>query len=246
MEIAYKSDIGRTRGSNQDFVGTFVNKLGYRFAIVADGVGGRAAGDVASTMAGLHLGNKWELSEIKTIDEAREWLVNEVNIENGAILEASERFHDLKGMATTLVSAMILDNDILFANIGDSRGYVLHTGELVQVTVDHSFVNELVLNGQISAEDAKVHPNRNEITRWLGINQEALLDISTYRMQPNDVILLSTDGLTKFVSDEEIIKILTSNFSLDEQVTTLIAKANEAGGSDNITALLIRCEEEVV
>lgn len=147
MKIAYKSDIGKLRKTNQDFVGTFVNKLGYKFAVVADGVGGQVAGDVASAMAVLHLGNQWELSEIKTPLAAREWLNNQVKAENSAILEASERFHDLKGMATTLVTVMLFDDELVFANIGDSRGYILHNGEFKQLTVDHSLVNELVLTG---------------------------------------------------------------------------------------------------
>lgn len=246
MKIAYKSDIGKLRKTNQDFVGTFVNKLGYKFAVVADGVGGQVAGDVASAMAVLHLGNQWELSEIKTPLAAREWLNNQVKAENSAILEASERFHDLKGMATTLVTVMLFDDELVFANIGDSRGYILHNGEFKQLTVDHSLVNELVLTGQISEEDAKLHPNRNVITRWLGVNDDAMLDIIKYHAQVGDVIMLSTDGLTKSVSDIEIASILQMPVSLEERVDELIKHANEAGGRDNITVLLIEREEEVM
>lgn len=245
MNIAYQSDIGRYREVNQDFVGTFVNKLGYKFAVVADGVGGQAAGDVASAMAVLHLGNQWELSSIGSLAAAREWLINQVKAENAAILEASERFRDLRGMATTLVSVMIFNDEILFANIGDSRGYVLHNGEFKQLTIDHSLVNELILTGQISEEDAKLHPNRNVITRWLGVNDEAMLDMTTYRAKVGDIIMLSTDGLTKSVSDKEIKQLLQSKESLQDKVASLITQANEAGGRDNITVLLIAREAEV-
>lgn len=245
MNIAYQSDIGRLREINQDFVGTFVNQLGFKFAVVADGVGGQAAGDVASAMAVLHLGNQWELTQINSVEQARQWLINQVKAENAAILEASERFRDLHGMATTLVSVMIFEDEILFANIGDSRGYVLHKTEFKQLTVDHSLVNELVLQGQISEEDAKLHPNRNVITRWLGGNDEAILDLTTYYAQPGDIIMLSTDGLTKYVSDEDITTILALDESLENKVTTLIDKANAAGGRDNITVLLIERKKEV-
>lgn len=246
MKIAYKSDIGKLRKTNQDFVGTFINKLGYKFAVVADGVGGQAAGDVASAMAVLHLGNQWELSQIDTPLAAREWLINQVKAENSAILEASERFRDLKGMATTLVAVMLFDDELIFANIGDSRGYILHNGEFKQLTVDHSLVNELLMTGQISEEAAKLHPNRNVITRWLGVNDDAVLDVIKYHAQAGDVIMLSTDGLTKFVSDKQIALILQKKISLEERVDSLIKHANAAGGRDNITVLLIEREEEVM
>lgn len=245
MKIAYQSDIGRNRKINQDFVGMFVNKLGYKLALVADGVGGQVAGDIASSMAVLHLGNQWELAKIKNINQAKNWLINQVKVENSVILDASKRFDDLKGMATTLVAVMIFESELLFANIGDSRGYVLHNGQFKQLTIDHSLVNELVLNGEISKEDAKLHPNRNVITRWLGTNNEAVVDMMEYTAQVGDMVMLTTDGLTKLVSDVEIIKILETKDSLDEKVESLINAANKAGGIDNITVLLIEREKGV-
>lgn len=245
MKVAFQTDIGLRRQSNQDYVGTFKNKKGYTFAMVADGVGGQAAGDVASTMAVLHLGNQWELDDISTPKRAREWLLGQVKNENAAILAASQRFRDLQGMATTLVATMIFDDQLLMANIGDSRGYVLHKQELTQLTTDHSLVNELVKNGKIKPEDARLHPDKNIITRWLGLNDEALLDTYTYMIKPGDIIMLSTDGLTNFVTDSEIKDILSAELTLDKKVKNLVKKANKAGGRDNITVLLLERELEV-
>ncbi|QBO35276.1 Stp1/IreP family PP2C-type Ser/Thr phosphatase [Periweissella cryptocerci] len=245
MKVAFQSDIGTIRETNQDFVGTFKNQKGYKFAVVADGVGGQAAGDVASTMAVLHLGNQWELTEIASSAEAKTWLMDQVLAENAAILEASQRFRDLQGMATTLVSAMIFEDEVLMANIGDSRGYLLHDGTFRQLTTDHSLVNQLVQEGKIAPEDARLHPDKNVITRWLGVNDEAVLDTSTYATYPGDIILLATDGLTNLVTDAQISVILMSQMTLEEKVEELILKANQAGGRDNITVLLMERGEEV-
>lgn len=245
MKVAFQTDIGLRRQSNQDYVGTFINKKGYTFAMVADGVGGQAAGDVASTMAVMHIGNQWELGDISTPTKAKEWLLGQVKNENAAILAASQKFRDLEGMATTLVATMIFDEELLMANIGDSRGYILHKKELKQLTTDHSLVNELVKNGKIKPEDARLHPDKNIITRWLGVNDEALLDTYTYMIKPGDIIMLSTDGLTNFVTDSEIKTILSDKSSLDMKVKKLVKHANQAGGRDNITVLLMEREAEV-
>ena len=245
MEVAYLSDIGRQRESNQDYVGMFRNQSGLEFAIVADGIGGHQGGDVASTMAVSHMGSRFEDTSFTDPGTAAKWLSSEAQQENDTIIEKAHQYQDLIGMGTTIVVAIIFQRQFLLANIGDSRGYLLRNAQLAQLTEDHSLVNELVKLGQISEEDARTHPEKNIITRTLGINDEADIDINLYHAQPHDVVMLCSDGLTNMVTDAQIQAVLQRNLTLQEKCQQLIDLANEAGGKDNITVLLISAEGEV-
>ncbi|KRL00714.1 Stp1/IreP family PP2C-type Ser/Thr phosphatase [Liquorilactobacillus capillatus] len=238
MKFAYKSDIGRVRTRNEDYVGLFKNKAGIEFAVLADGLGGHRGGDVASEMAVSHLGYRFEKTNFNKSDEGSEWLTTEVSKENQQILERAQQYEDLTGMGTTLVCALFFGNQCLLANIGDSRGYLYREGKLIQVTEDHSFVNELVKRGQISSEEAKHHPQKNIITRTLGVSKNADLDEKILELEKDDLLLLCSDGLSNMVEDEQITRILQQKTDLQVKCQQLIEFANKAGGNDNITLLI--------
>ncbi|EJE98174.1 Stp1/IreP family PP2C-type Ser/Thr phosphatase [Liquorilactobacillus mali] len=238
MNFAYKSDVGEVRPNNEDYVGVFKNIANISFAIVADGLGGHKGGDVASEMAVSHLGFRFEETEIDTIDIAAKWLVDEVQRENKLILERSNQYEDLNGMGTTIVCAIFFGDEVLLANIGDSRGYLLRDSDLMQLTEDHSLVNELLKSGQISSEEARNHPQKNIVTRTLGISENANIDEKIIKIEENDILLLCSDGLTNMVDDQLIKKVLLNNESFADKCDKLIDMANKAGGNDNVTLLL--------
>ena len=246
MDIAYQSDVGRAREKNEDSVDYFKNKAGIIFAIVADGLGGHQGGEVASEMAVSHLGYQFEQTNFEELQEAIIWLENSVKYENEMILKRADQYHDLNGMGTTLVCVLIFDDRFALANIGDSRGYILRKGKLSQLTEDHSLVNELVKRGEISAEEARNHPQKNIITRTLGISDVAKLDINTFTIQADDYILLCSDGLTNMLTNDQMQEIVKdSKLSLTAKCQKLIENANAAGGLDNITLLLMHLDREV-
>ena len=154
------------------------------------------------------------------------------------IIDRSKHYQDLEGMVTTVVCSMFFENKCLIAHLGDSRAYILHDQKLVQLTEDHSLVNELVKRGEISADEAKHHPQKNIVTRTLGISENVSLDFDELILGSGDKVMLCSDGLTNMVDDDVIEKVLQEDESLDDQCQELIAKANENGGNDNITVLL--------
>ncbi len=244
MEIVFRSDIGKKRKNNQDFAGYFINKKNIRLAILCDGMGGHRGGDVASEMAVSHLGHTWEESDVQDAEQITQWMLTRISRENKRILEKSRKFFDLEGMGTTLVAAAVVDQEFVIANIGDSRAYHYTGGRLNQVTEDHSLVNELVKSGEISSEDAENHPRKNVLTRSLGVTEEIDIDVTILPALPNDQMLLCSDGLTNMVEDEDINEVLSIQKSSEEKVETLVTMANERGGYDNITIMLVQITAE--
>ena len=244
MKIAYASDTGRMRAENQDYVSVFINQSGAQLAIVADGVGGQNGGDVAATMAVSHIGNQWQQSTIDTVETAKQWLIEQVNNENDTIVKTAQRYRTLNGMATTLVIAVILANQLIIANIGDSRAYVIRQRQMRQLTVDHNLANELLQEGAITEDEAVTHPGRHLITRQLGVTDDSKPDLFAINLYPNDYVLMTTDGMPKHVSDENILQTVLSANDIADAVTQLITKTNNAGGSDNVTVLIGHQESE--
>ncbi|GAK30661.1 serine/threonine-protein phosphatase 1 [Weissella oryzae SG25] len=244
MKITYASDRGRVRADNQDYVDVFVNTRGSQLAIVADGVGGEFGGDVASTMAVLHLGNEWRLTDVADANAGRSWLEAMAAQENTTILNAGRRYRTLKGMATTLVVAIILADQVIIANLGDSRAYLLRNRELRQITEDHNLAGELFRQGAITADQAAEHPGRHIITRSLGVGEDVALDIYQFALQVDDLLLLTTDGLPKVLSDKEIVNEIENADSQKSAVENLIKNVNAGGGPDNVTVLLGYQENE--
>ncbi len=244
MEFAYRTDIGKQRADNQDYVGLFKNKIGATLAIVADGMGGHQGGDVASEMAVSHIGYAFEKTTSTDISTAAKWLIYELQKENDLILERGQQFSDLTGMGTTIVAVLLLENRFVVANIGDSRAYLYRHCHLVQITEDHSLVNELVRSGELTPEEAENFPRKNVITRSLGVAPDVDADVNIYGMVADDMLLLCSDGLTKTVSDEAITAVMANDMTLEQKAETLIKQANDAGAPDNVTALLINANGE--
>ena len=239
IETAYASSIGKVRKSNQDFVQVFKNRKGITLAVVCDGMGGHQGGDVASTMAVTHLGHNFGITDFTDANIGHKWLDVQLNSENETILKTADKFPDLNGMGTTTVLAFAFDDNALIAHLGDSRAYSYSEGKFVQLTEDHSLVNELVKMGQITKEQAKHHPQKNIITQALGVSSTIDPEINEIKLGDNDIILLCTDGLTNSLSDPQIQQILaTKELSLKERCNKVISEANRLDGDVIISVCL--------
>jgi serine/threonine protein phosphatase PrpC len=234
LVFAAATDVGRMRKNNED---SYLSQK--PVAAVADGMGGHSAGEVASAiaieeLAALRGRGPWE-NETAATDDLKQAILRA----NRRIREMAAGDRKLNGMGTTLV-ALLEDGDLVhLANVGDSRGYLLRQGELSQVTVDHSLVQELVDDGRLSPEDAERHPQRSVITRALGIEPEVEFDLFTYKLQVGDRLLLCSDGLSDVVEPRQIRNVLLRVRNPDEAAGRLIAVANEQGGPDNITVIVV-------
>ena len=237
MKTFSKTDVGRKRETNQDYVYARtkpVGKLPNLFA-VADGMGGHNAGDLASKCT-------VEILE-REIEESTETNIKDINRQaiykaNEKIIEMAERDSKLEGMGTTLVVATIVHNMIYFANVGDSRLYLInHT--ITQLTKDHSLVEEMVRLGGIKPEEARNHPDKNIITRAIGAKEGVEPDFFEHSLKKGDIILMCSDGLSNMIEDEEIFQIVKSGRDVVEITEDLIETANENGGKDNIGVVVI-------
>ncbi|AGE63422.1 MULTISPECIES: protein-serine/threonine phosphatase PrpC [Bacillus] len=241
MLTALKTDTGKIRQHNEDDAGIFKGKDEFVLAVVADGMGGHLAGDVASKMAVKAMGEKW--NEAETIPTApsdcEKWLIEQILSVNSKIYDHAQAHEECQGMGTTIVCALFTGKTVSVAHIGDSRCYLLQDDDFVQVTEDHSLVNELVRTGEISREDAEHHPRKNVLTKALGTDQSVSIDTRSFDIEPGDKLLLCSDGLTNKVEGTELKDILQSDSAPQEKVNLLVDKANQNGGEDNITAVLL-------
>lgn len=244
MKVAYQTDIGHQRKENQDRVAKFTAPDGTLLVVVADGIGGSRSGDVAAQITVDHLGRQFQTASPNSSLEAIRWFAREVQLINDEILQKSTENPKYQGMGTTLVAAIIFDQAMVVANIGDSRGYVLHDNLLTQVTIDHSLVNELVKHGDITEEEARNYPQNNIITRAIGVSADARIEVNCFDLGAGDQILLCSDGLSKMITREQMMGVLKSDLSLTEKCSQLIKMANEAGGPDNITVLIGLAEDQ--
>ena len=243
MEISILTDVGQRRTNNQDYANQYKNKAGKSMVFLADGMGGHRAGNIASEMAVTDLGAAWVATEISTINEVREWFAEYLEKENQQIHRIGQD-EEHKGMGTTLEAVAIIDDQVLFAHVGDSRIGLVRNGEYHQLTSDHSLVNALLKAGQITEEEAAHHPQRNIITQSIGQKDELQPDFGMLTVEAGDFIVINSDGLTNMISGDEIRDIVVSDLSVEEKAKTLVRFANNAGGLDNITVVLIRFAEE--
>ncbi len=247
-----RSDVGRKRKGNEDALSLNEREGLY---VVADGMGGHAAGEVASRIAVEAIdefirmtGGNDEITWPYGLDESISYdgnrLQTAIRHANRRVLETVRERADCEGMATT-VAAVLVDRDVAnLAHVGDSRIYLWSEGELRQLTHDHSWVNEQIQNGAISAEQARHHPLRNVVTRALGGRAELVVDVQSRRVKPGELLLLCSDGLTTMVPDARIARILgESDSDLARAAQALVDEANGNGGEDNITVVLLRLEE---
>ncbi len=230
------TDVGMVRQINQDYVYTTDNPLGPlpNLFVVADGMGGHQAGDYASKYT-VEVLTK-ELAQTKEEDVEKAIVSANKKANKEIIKKASEDPH-LKGMGTTIVVATIFRQMMYFANVGDSRLYLINQG-ITQLTKDHSLVEEMVRLGGIKPEEAKHHPDKNIITRAIGAKDTVDVDFYEHRLKKGDIILMCTDGLSNMVEDEELFHIVQGGRDIVEAGTSLVAAAKENGGTDNIGVVL--------
>lgn len=240
MILYGKTDIGKVRDTNQD---TFAYGEPIEegcFALVCDGMGGQNGGNIASQSARDKLTENFvrSMDSNMSTQDIKSMMMEGFKKANLSIYDKSKINDNLHGMGTTIVAAATLGDYVCIGHVGDSRAYLYADGLLTQITSDHSFVQLLVERGKISKEDAKDHPRRNEITRAIGVSDYVETDILELNLREKNRILLCSDGLTGVCTDEEICEILKSSDS-KQSVERLINLANDHGGKDNITVVVI-------
>ena len=238
MKIIYSTDIGRMRSENQDAVWCAQQDDTYGLAVVCDGMGGANGGRQASSMVVETIKRMVETEPFDGSD-IRSFFQNMIDTSNRLVYEAAEEDNLLAGMGTTLVMAFVNDKKAYFANVGDSRGYYITNGSISQITKDHSAVQELVDSGHLTERQAKKHPNKNIITRAIGIEPNISFDYYEVPIKSGDIIILCSDGLTNYLDENEIqFEAFGGDFnSLPQRMIDL---ANNRGGSDNITVAAIQ------
>ena len=232
------TNIGKRRKLNQDFVYTSEEPVGHlpNLFVVADGMGGHKAGDYASKLAVTTM-----VEEIAGSDETipEKLLGRAIETANGKVRESAEKMPELEGMGTTVVAASCDGETLSIANVGDSRLYIVGGHEIRQITRDHSWVEEMVRRGGLGRDEARNHPDKNIITRAVGAEDTVKADFFSVKLEEGDLILMCTDGLTNMLEDEEIRMILDGARDIVEKAEELVRRANENGGMDNISVILI-------
>lgn len=238
MEVSSATSVGCIRSLNEDsFFVSEPDSKGTVLAIVADGMGGHNAGEVASGKAvGILQNGIFRETDMS----AKDVLIKAVEDANQEIYEMSINKENLSGMGTTITACLAMENTVTAVQVGDSRLYLIRKDKISQITKDHSLVEMLVENGTITKEEAKNHPQKNIITRAVGTDKTVEADIYEFSVKKGDTVLLCSDGLVNMVDDEEILSVIKSAETLDAAANTLVSQAEKAGGTDNITVILIR------
>lgn len=232
------TNIGLGRSVNQDAY--YVPVKGEQFCVIADGMGGHRAGEVASALAVQRFSEVLKLAQRP--DEERMRLA--VKEANKAVYEAAMADAQRHGMGTTLTAVWFDEDQVMLSHIGDSRAYLLRNRALMQLTRDHSLVGELLEHGEITPSEARVHPHRNMITRAVGTGKQVKADLVKIDYRPQDIWLLCTDGLSNFLTNPEMAEILARPIDYQAKVDRLIELSLARGGSDNITAVIVVGEDE--
>lgn len=237
MKVYSATDVGCVRQTNQDYLYVSEGSIGNlpNLFVVADGMGGHKAGDFASRFAVNVF-----VQTVKEDDNFNPVKIMRCGIENAnrQLLEQSIKNEDIKGMGTTFVVCTIVGSYAYIANVGDSRLYI-YDGGMEQVTRDHSLVGEMLRMGEISKEEARVHPDRNIITRALGVGEDVRADFFDIKLDNGSQIVMCSDGLSSMVSDEDMAEVLGRCTQEDDPAKALMQKANENGGRDNIAVIVV-------
>lgn len=243
MEVWGLTDPGLVRTQNQDYY--LLQKLGNHdlLAVVCDGMGGARSGNIASRLAAEIF-----TKEVKqgyhpnmTQDQADYLLRTAISIANTAVYENGQLNPDMKGMGTTLVAVLVVSMRAYFANVGDSRGYLMNPQGIQRVTLDHSLVELMVQRGELTSEQAKSYPGKNFITRAIGTEQNVQCDLYTSVLRPGDCILLCSDGLTNHLADQELLFEVIHGVNKQDCCQRLLGIAKDRGAPDNVTAVLVVC-----
>jgi protein phosphatase len=236
---AARTDVGVVRSGNED---NYLMLSDRGIFIVADGMGGHAAGEVASEMA-VRITSR-EIGSVRglTEPEVGERVRAAIRLANDHIFERTLMEHDKRGMGTTATVLVLMRGRYLIGQVGDSRAYLLRNGSLTQLTKDHSYVQEQVDAGLLTPDQARVHPYSNVITRCVGASMDVAPDLYFGALETGDILLLASDGLTGMLEDEQLVRILSSDGAPQHWVDRLITEANRRGGLDNITAIVVRID----
>jgi len=240
MKYAALSHKGNARKKNEDSYYIPDGKGPDNLAIVADGMGGYHGGEVASAMSvevvcNYIAANKPDAGNSRNRAKV---IIDAIKAANSAVYDYAATNEFLYGMGTTMVLLYVVENTAMIANIGDSRGYLVRAKKIRQITTDHSLVQELVEQGRLSAAEARNHPHKNIITRAIGSGDQSRADIYELTLQPDDVILLCSDGLNDCITDEDILHAVNSNDTINDAATELVAKALADGGRDDVTVVI--------
>lgn len=238
MKAYFKTDIGKTREKNEDSI-YFDNNGNYIIAIVADGMGGHKSGEIASKLAIESAGDYFTKYINKFIDSPKEFLLELFYHSCKVVHDESEKSADLEGMGTTMTLAIINTSTkkAYIGNIGDSRTYAIKNKRIIQITEDHTLVNQMYKNGQISFEEIKTHPQKNVLTRALGTCEKTEPDIFEENLNEIEGLILCSDGLTNYISKKEILDFII--LYKDKAIDELIKEAKNRGGTDNISIIII-------
>lgn len=239
--MVQRTHTGKVRDHNEDSVGLIQTDAGVIIAVVADGLGGHNAGEIASQETVKIVTERLQTFEANRSTQTKiEALTAVVEEANEKVYQLANQHGKLQGMGCTVVSIIAEPNEVVIAHVGDSRAYLLHKDGLYQLTEDHSFVNLLKKHGQITEEEARTHPKRNMIVRAVGTSESVEVDLIDTPWRQGDIFLLCSDGLTSMVSDREIGLVLSSSrMNLEEKADRLVEMALEAGGTDNISLILL-------
>lgn len=242
IEVFGLSDVGCIRELNEDCycICGFGDNSERGFCILADGMGGHNAGEVASQNAVKLIAEEMNRLLESGEKEIPGQLSRAVSAANTGVYTMASENPIHRGMGTTVVTAFIDDGTAYVANVGDSRAYAVRDDEIVQITTDHSVVSELVMRGTITKEEARLHPQKNIITRAVGTDKSVRTDIFEYNYSPGDVMIICSDGLSTMLDDNRILEIIKSKKTSEDTVNSLIAAAKDEGGLDNITVICIR------
>ena len=242
MKTVGNSDVGRIRQNNEDAFRFGTLEDGVTWAVVCDGMGGASGGQVASTIAADMVSKKIEKCYNKSMSESsiENMLLSAITTANVTVYDRAIADEFLNGMGTTIVAAVIKNGVACIAHVGDSRAYIINAEGITQLTKDHSLVQEMLDKGQITNEEFENHPIKNIITRALGVAENIDIEFNTVEVEPQDVLILCTDGLSGSVSSKDILDIY-SKAGFESFASKLIEKANEEGGRDNITVVAVSC-----
>lgn len=242
VQMGFKTDKGKKRGKNEDFLFVMPSEGIY---IVADGVGGRNSGELASLMAVKSIAEyikERPLDGIEDEVEIQKYYLGCMHSVNRTIYDMAKQSDENAGMATTVVLLHLVGNDAYIVNVGDSRAYICRDLTIRQITEDHTYVNELLKVGSITKEQAEYHPNKNMITRALGGDKVILPDFYRLETYKNDIIILCTDGLYGELSTEEICFMASRSNEMFGLSRDLVQRANQKGGNDNITVICLKIQ----
>ncbi len=244
MNSVGRCEKGMCRTTNEDAIFIFNTPYGClpNLFIVADGMGGHKAGEIASNSAINFFCEYVHENRMKILIENYDYLdiiKKGILYANNKVYEKSKENDNLTGMGTTFIVASIHNNKLFVGNVGDSRLYVIRNGEIIQITIDHTLVMEMLKSGDLTEEELFNHPNKNIITRAVGTQSEVNIDTFEIQIYSNDIIMMCSDGLNNMLKDNEVVEIIYKNNNIDDAIQTLINCANEKGGLDNISIILI-------